>query len=116
MDDKYVLGQILRFKVFVRGATQVELRYDFPTFQGKGENARRDAFAVYFVAAGRTFYPKPRLPTPQRHQLYPITPRVFPESSERYALFERRCLTIHDLVNSLSLSSKEGLVSFQESE
>ncbi len=64
MDDKEFLAQILRFKVFVRGVTQVDLRYDFPTFEGKGEKARRDAIAVYFVAAGRTFYPKPRPPTP----------------------------------------------------
>ncbi len=63
-NDKEYMGQILGFKVFVRGVTQVELRYDFPTFQGKGEKARLDAFTVYFVAAGRNFYLKPRPPTP----------------------------------------------------
>ncbi len=63
-NDKEYLGQILGFKVFVRGVTQVELQYDFPTFEGKGEKVRRDAFTVYFVAAGRNVYPKPRPPIP----------------------------------------------------
>ncbi len=45
---KDLLKDLLRYKVFVKGVTHVEVQFEFRLFENKGERPKKDAFEVFF--------------------------------------------------------------------